>query len=82
MRPNIPRIARAVSIRPNPSEPGAAIVTIQCPYCHGVHAHGVDWQDWPAIDGHRFAHCSDAEAKKINRAGYFVRTPTTLTLQK
>lgn len=78
MRPNIPRIAPAVAVRPNPSTPGAAIVTVQCPYCDGVHAHGVALEDWPKIDGHRWAHCSDPAAKKINRAGYFVRTPATL----
>lgn len=51
-------IAPVLSIRPNPSFPGAVIVLVRCPYCGEEHQHGVP--EGQAIFGqHRSEHCLD-----------------------
>lgn len=44
-----------INITPNRSHPGAHVVTIQCPYCHREHSHGLPAGDTAA--GHRLSHC-------------------------
>lgn len=56
-----------VRVTPNPSYPGAYLVTIQCPYCDREHTHGLPVGD--ATVGHRHSHCGRGNGYDIAVAG-------------
>jgi len=77
--PQTPPTAIATKLEPNPSYPGAHIVTVTCPYCNTTHSHGIPAEDRQA--GHRLAHCHDPAARQINTAGYDIHLPDELQRQ-
>jgi len=46
---------------PNPTFPGAVLVTVRCPYrCRAkTHTHGIPAGDTGPNYGHRVSHCTD-----------------------
>lgn len=50
-------VAHVLHVEPNPTYPGAALLTVLCPFCGRTHTHGEPDAANPEY-GHRVAHCT------------------------
>lgn len=65
--------AEIIKAEPNPTFPGAVLVTIRCPLCGKKHVHGVPKQDvGTQVYGHRISHCTGTDHLL---EGYFLTDP-------
>lgn len=71
--------AEIIRAAPNPTFPGALLVTVRCPLCGKEHTHGVPARDAVAgAYGHRISHCAGADSLSD---GYCLTDPGGLVQQ-
>ena len=63
----VPAMAQVINVQPNPSSPGAVIVTVRCPFCGKNHQHGLPVGFTLNVE-HSFAHCLNFDAE-LGRKG-------------
>lgn len=64
-------VAYVIRKQPNPTCPGARLLTVACPVCGRTHTHGAPIGDTGPDYGHRAAHC--AGGARVAPHGYYVR---------